>query len=361
MFLNCLGCKQITDRSSSQTQKQYPTVIEELCHQFSLAELKKSTSNFDENRVIGRGLFSQVYKGCLRHNGASDFTVAIKRFTERNQGWEAFKKEIELLCQLRHPNIVSLIGFCNHKDDKIGVFEYMSNGSLYDRLLQGGELSWKKRLEICIGAARGLHYLHTGAKRTIFHCILSPNTILLDANMKPKLAGFGVNVQGSRFMSKTKQINIERITGTLGYMAMEYAINGTVTDKCDVFSFGMILLEVVCGENYLEMPIEFMERPVEEKIDPNIQGKIAPQCWQVFIDIVQRCVKLEPDERPAMGEVEVELEHALSLQEQEDITNTNDEYTLLSKTIIDLRLEWEYFERALSLQQKEDISPETVT
>ncbi|KHN37923.1 Receptor-like protein kinase ANXUR2 [Glycine soja] len=354
MLLNCLGfCGSMNITHTSSSQRKYPTVIEELCHQFSLADLRKSTNNFDQNRVIGRGLFSEVYKGSVQHKGASDYTVAVKRFNER--GLEAFKKEIELLCQLFHPNCVSIIGFCNHIKEKIIVYEYMSNGSLAD-YLQGGDaeaLSWKKRLEICIGVARGLHYLHTGAKRSVFHCILSPSTILLDDHLKPKLAGFGVNVQGSRFMTKKKQIKLDLITGTFGYMATEYAINGTVTDKCDVFSFGMVLLEVVCGRQYLIHPreTEFLEKPVEEKIDANIKGEIAPECWQVFIDIAHRCVKHEPDERPIIGEVEVELEHALLLQEQADITNTNGEYSLLSKTVIDLKLVREYFEQALFHQE----------
>lgn len=98
----------------------------------------------------------------------------------------------------------------------------------------------------------------------------------------------------------------------------------------------MILIKVVCGRKYLIDPreTEFLEKPVEDKIDLNIKGKIALECWQVFIDIMVRCLEYEPDERPAMGEVEVELEHALSLQEQADITNTDGDYNLLSKTII---------------------------
>jgi len=126
-------------------------------------------------------------------------------------------------------------------------------------------------------------------------------------------------------------------------MPMEYIVDGTITDKFDVFSFGMVLLEVVCGRNCLIIPTEteVLEKPVEENIDQNIKGKIAPECWQVFIDIIIRCLKYEPDERPTMGEVEVQLEHALSMQEQADITNTNSDYTLFSTTTIHLGLELE--------------------
>lgn len=211
MFLSCLGmsCWKPTSNTDSSL-RQFSTVIQELCQQFSLADLRKATNNFDLNRVIGNGMFSEIYKGYLQHNGASDYTVAIKRFND--QGCEAFNKEIELLCQLRHPRCVYLIGFCNHENEKILVYEYMSNGSL-DEHLQDGKLSWKKSLEICVGVACGLHYIHTGAKRSIFHCILGTSTILLDDHMEPKLAGFGVSVQGSRFMSKQKQINAEHFMG----------------------------------------------------------------------------------------------------------------------------------------------------
>lgn len=111
-------------------------------------------------------------------------------------------------------------------------------------------------------------------------------------------------------------------------MPLEYVMNGSVTDKWDVFSFGLVLLRVVCGMDYFIMAAErkLMEKPVEENIDSNIKGKIAPECWQVFIDIMVRCLEYEPDEPPTMDEVEVELEHVLSLHEQADISNTNGDY-----------------------------------
>ena len=115
-------------------------------------------------------------------------------------------------------------------------------------------------------------------------------------------------------------------------MAKEHFKDLTVIDKTDVFSFGMVLLDVVSGGKYIEIGPE--PQPVEDKIDLNIKRNIAPECWRVFVDIIERCVKHDPDERPTMGEVEVELEHALSLQERADIRNTYGHYTLLSKTII---------------------------
>ncbi|XP_068489428.1 probable receptor-like protein kinase At5g38990 [Phaseolus vulgaris] len=326
--------------SKGTSSRQYTTRIEELCHRFSLADIRKSTNNFDHEWLVDRlGFGVELYCGCLQHDG-SDYTVIIKRFNknvyERGEQWNLFKNEIELLCQLRHPNIISLTGFCNHKKEKIVVYEYMPNGSLHHHL-QHGELSWKKRLEICIGAARGLHYLHAGAKRTIIHRDIKSRNILLDANMEPKLSDFGLSVQGQRFMSKPKQIKVDQVAGTYGHLAQEYVLNGIVTDKTDVYSFGIVLLEVVAGKYFDILEIEeFLKKPFEENIDLDIKGKIVQECWKVFIDIIHRCVNSEADERPTMGEVETQLEYALSLQEQADITNIHANYILLSKTIINI-------------------------
>jgi len=201
---------------TSPSKKQYPTVIEELCHQFSLDDLKKSTNNFDEHRRIGLTDFSIAYKGYLEHNGETDYPIAVKRMIHIFNEWK-FKKEIELNCQLHHPNLTSFIGYCDHKYEKILVYEYMSNGSLKDHLLSRDmeSFSWKKRLEICIGAAKGLHYLHTGAKRAIFHCDIKPKTILLDKNMVPKLSHLGFSLQGKLSKSKPKPIEVNKLNGEL--------------------------------------------------------------------------------------------------------------------------------------------------
>ncbi|XP_061344227.1 receptor-like protein kinase ANXUR2 isoform X2 [Gastrolobium bilobum] len=361
MLLKCLGF--IHSKDTNASEGQYPTVIEELSHHFSLADLRKSTNNFDENQIIGRGGFGKVYKGCLQHNGVGDYTVALKRWDMNTlaENQEYFKKEVELLCQLRHPNMVSLIGFCNDKHEKIIVYEYMLNGSFHDHLRNKDmePLSWKKRLEICIGAACGVHYLHTGAKRTIIHRFINPSNILLDSNMVPKLKYFGLSLQGPLFPSKPKLIKTEEVAGTIGFLAPENFNKPMpgLTDRSDVYSFGVFLLEVVCRESYTtilgeilrELPSEELDMPiisdgasvpnimqrltVEENIDPTLAGKIAPECWKVFIDIIDRCLKYEPNERPAMGEVEVELEHALSLQQEADANNTSGEYSFLSTSI----------------------------
>ncbi|CAJ1833985.1 unnamed protein product [Sphenostylis stenocarpa] len=338
MFVKCLSFFCLKHTSSSQ--RQYPTVIEELCPQFSLADLSKSTNNFDENQIIGRGGLGIVYKGSLQDNCVTD-TVAIKRICgSTEEELKQFKNEIELLCQLRHPNLMTLLGFCDQKDEKSIVYEYMEKGSLHDILyctdIKMEPLTWKQRLKICIGVAKGLHYLHTGVKRTIFHRDITPYKILLDSNMVAKLSDFRLSLTAPNYASKQKPKTIilkDGFIGTFGYVAPEVSANSTVTEKSDVYSFGVVLLEVVCKDK-LKNVEKRQKHPVEENIDPNIKGRIASESWEVFVDITERCLMFDPNDRPSMGEVEAQLELALSLQEEADIKNPCDDYTLLSVTII---------------------------
>ncbi|QCE12713.1 interleukin-1 receptor-associated kinase 4 [Vigna unguiculata] len=160
-----------------------------------------------------------------------------------------------------------------------------------------------------------------------------------EADERPTMGEVEVQLEYALWLQE--QADITNIHGgSIGYLAVEQILNLTITDKTDVYSFGMVLLEVVCGRKYMKLSteVEFLGRPAEEKVDPKIKGKIAPACWQVFTDIVQGCVKYEADERPTMGEVEVQLEYALWLQEQADITNIHGgDYVLLSETIINLK------------------------
>ncbi|KAL2329785.1 hypothetical protein Fmac_017366 [Flemingia macrophylla] len=185
----------------------------------------------------------------------------------------------------------------------------MSNGSLHE-LLRAGELSWKKTFNM--------------------------QTFLWMTTCNKNSDNFGLRILGARFVSKPKPIVVEGLYVTAGSLVPEYLFCNTVTGKSHVYSFGIVLLQVVWTRSVFHAVISgyHPEKPFEEEIDPNIKGNIAPKCWQVFIDIAQRCLENEVDQRPTMGEVEVELERALSLQEQEDITNTNGHYTLLSTTIM---------------------------
>ncbi|GLT60188.1 hypothetical protein SLA2020_329670 [Shorea laevis] len=298
----------------------------ELCHQFSLAELKAATKNFDNSLMIGTGGFGYVYKGLIYGR-----VVAVKRCTQSESAAYEFQTELLLLCQLRHQNLVSLIGFC--QDQSILVYEFLPHGSLRDHLSPSAHhpLPWKRRLEICIGVARALHYLHTGAKYAIIHRDVKSSNILLDNNWAAKLGDFGLAKMGPHSISKPKastQTESE-IAGTYGYMAPEYRINGKLTEKCDVFSLVVVLFEVLCGRLAYELiSLEknlipsFLERiravSILDIIDPYMKGKIAPVCLIEFVEIAFNCLHAKASERPSVGEVEVMLELALEKQEKAD-------------------------------------------
>ena len=306
------------------------------CRRFSLAEIKTATNNFDDNLVIGEDRYGKkVYKGFIDD---PTITVAIAR---TDLWWP--NRELLLLCQLHHPNILRLIGCCFDKCKVIIVYEFTVNRNLGDHIYateRHEPLPWKQRLQICIGVARGLHYLHTGLKNTIIHRDVNPSNILLDEKWEAKLGGFDFSEMGPPSLSKAS-INIKNVAAvdTGGYFPLEnfYANFGGISDKYDVYSFGMVLLEVLCArkmwqqwvldtlaqreeEIYLpEWARKYKEEgTINQIIDPHLMGKIAPECLNICMDIAISCLQIEGKDRPTIVEVEVGLEHALKLQESAD-------------------------------------------
>ncbi|XVE78556.1 hypothetical protein DITRI_Ditri13aG0155100 [Diplodiscus trichospermus] len=334
-----LGFLQVLKKSSPHRQssellegRRRSDLPEDTCHRFSLAEIKAATNNFHPESIIGYGGFGGfgcVYRGTV-HN---ESIIAIKRLQTRSHGGvEEFRNEALLLCQLRHPHLVSLLGFCDEQNEMILVYEYMSRGSLSDYLFGKtyDPLCWKQRLKICIGVARGLHYLHTGAKRAVFHCDIKSSNILLDDDGSSKITDFASSkLMGPLSKSKPLLRMESRVVGTHGYMAPEYAMDGELTEKADVFSFGVVLFEVLCGRKSCnrELPehllinwaSEFIrEGTIYHVIDPYLQGNIASDCFKEYLEIACSCVHNNRNERPDMGEVEVTLELVLKLQEKAD-------------------------------------------
>ncbi|KEH31502.1 LRR receptor-like kinase [Medicago truncatula] len=263
-----------------------------------LLDLQFATDNFDAKRIIGKGGFGIVYKGVLR-NGVS---VAVKRSEPGSgQGLPEFQTEIMVLSKIRHRHLVSLIGYCDESF-----------------------LTWKQRLEICIGAARGLHYLHKGAAGGIIHRDVKSTNILLDEHLVAKVADFGLSRTGPLDQHSYVSTGVK---GTFGYLDPEYFRSQQLTEKSDVYSFGVVLLEVLCARTAIEpsLPREQVNLAqwgifckdkgiLEDIIDPSIKGQIDPNSLRKFSEKVEKCLQDDGCDRPSMGNVMWDLEYSLQLQ-----------------------------------------------
>ncbi|XP_031487613.1 G-type lectin S-receptor-like serine/threonine-protein kinase At4g27290 [Nymphaea colorata] len=212
---------------------------------FDFQVIMAATNNFSESNKLGRGGFGSVYKGKL----GGEIEVAVKRLSKGSQqGHQEFMNEVKLIAKLQHRNLVQLLGCCVEGHEKILVYEYMPNKSLntflFDEALRR-QLDWAKRFEIVMGIARGLQYLHQDSRLRVVHRDLKTSNILLDGEMNPKISDFGL---ARIFGGDQTQVDTNRVVGTYGYMSPEYALEGRYSTKSDVFSFGVIILEIVSGQ-----------------------------------------------------------------------------------------------------------------
>lgn len=293
---------------------------------FSLEEVKKGTSNL--SNPIGLGSFGPVYLGRL----ADGQRVAVKVRSDTSQiGSESFANEVFLLSQAQHQNLVSLIGFCMEENQHILIYEYLPGGTLMDQLYgnkaKKRPLVWKKRLQIALGAATGLDYLHRHIPK-IIHRDVKSNNILLDAELNAKVSDFGL----SKHLPDDDATHVTTVVkGTAGYLDPEYYATKQLTDKSDVYSFGVVLLEVICGReplsqncrpeqyNLVSWAKPFLETcSIGSIVDKSLESRYSLQSMDAVAQLAARCVDRDPSSRPSMQEVVGELKVALAVEEQQN-------------------------------------------
>ncbi|KAL1803878.1 hypothetical protein ACET3Z_032525 [Daucus carota] len=288
--------------------------------------MQRATSNFHDELVIGKGGFGNVYKGTFE---VGPTAVAIKRLHSLStQGPLEFRTEIEMLSKLRHSHLVTLIGYCDDGYEMILVYEFMPGGTLadhlYKRVRQGDKsvptLSWVQRLKVCIGAARGLDYLHTGTglQHRIIHRDVKTTNILLDENLAAKISDFGLSKISPANQADTFVSTL--VKGTFGYLDPYYFQTHRLTRKSDVYSFGVVLFEVLCGRPAVDKTVEaeqmglagwaqhcYREGLLGNIIDPTIKSEVLPDCLEAFVRIANQCLHIGQKHRPSMAEVVVGL------------------------------------------------------
>ncbi|KAL3734884.1 hypothetical protein ACJRO7_024115 [Eucalyptus globulus] len=302
---------------------------------FTYDELKKATRNFTEE--IGKGSGGTVHKALL-----SDCRVAaVKRLIEANQGENEFLAEVSTIGNLNHMNLIDMRGYCAEGKHRLLIYEFMEHGSLAENLSSPTELDWSKRFEIVVGSARGLAYLHEECLEWVLHCDVKPHNILLDSMYQPKVADFGLLKMLKR--EGLKDSGFSRIRGTRGYMAPEWIYNMPITSKVDVYSYGIVLLELVTGrsptgglanteggdENESKRLTSWvrerkrirvpMETWIKEIVDSRLTGEYDTRMVGVLVVVALQCVEEDRDARPTMRQVVEMLLHCSDEDEDEMI------------------------------------------
>ncbi|XP_028776257.1 putative receptor-like protein kinase At4g00960 [Neltuma alba] len=317
LALLVVGCcflrKRASKKYNSFTEDAGIDISEIESLQFELAAIEAATKKFSDKNKIGQGGYGAVYKGILP-NGQE---IAVKRLSVTSlQGAMEFRNEAALVAKLQHRNLVRLLGFCLEGQEKILIYEYVPNKSL-DRFLFDPErktrLDWPKRYKIIAGIARGMLYLHEDSQLRIIHRDLKASNVLLDASMNPKISDFGM---AKIFQGDQAQANTGRIVGTFGYMSPEYAMHGQFSVKSDVFSFGVLVLEIITGKKNTDLYQShqandllsyawnnWTRKTPLELLDPTLRGSYSRNEVIRCIHIALSCVQENPSDRPSMANI----------------------------------------------------------
>ncbi|EEF33111.1 G-type lectin S-receptor-like serine/threonine-protein kinase At2g19130 [Ricinus communis] len=288
---------------------------------FSYKDLQNATKNFSEK--LGEGSFGSVFKGKLHDSSV----VAVKKLGSVSQGDKQFRMEISTTGTIQHTNLVRLRGFCSEGTKKLLVYDYMPNGSLDSFLFQGNKLivlDWKTRYNIALGTAKGLAYLHDKCKDCIIHCDIKPENILLDGEFGPKVTDFGMAKLFARDFSRV----LTTMRGTIGYLAPEWISGEAITAKADVYSYGMMLFELVSGrrntEKSYDTKTEYFPLRVANLInkdgdvlsllDPRLEGNSIVEELTRVCKVACWCIQENEIQRPSMSRVTYFLEGVLDME-----------------------------------------------
>ncbi|KAG2669102.1 hypothetical protein I3843_14G019100 [Carya illinoinensis] len=326
---------------SAYSPRSIPQLYEERAHNlrvFSYLELQQATHDFSRLLKIGEGGFGSVYKGSIKHaEGKGDpIVVAIKKLNKDGlQGHKQWVAEVQFLGVVEHPNLVKLIGYCA-MDRKSGiqrllVYEYMANKSLENHLFNKAYtvLPWKTRLQIVLGAARGLAYLHEGLEVQVIYRDFKTSNVLLDEDFKPKLSDFGLAREGP--IAGRTHVSTA-VVGTHGYAAPDYIETGHLTIKSDVWSFGVVLYEILTGRRSLErnhpraeqILLEWVKRfPADGKrfrliMDPRLENQYSSSAARKIAKLADNCLLKSAKDRPTMSQVVERLKQIIEQSDEDD-------------------------------------------
>uniref|UniRef100_A0A5B6YJU9 Putative Cysteine-rich receptor-like protein kinase 10 n=1 Tax=Davidia involucrata TaxID=16924 RepID=A0A5B6YJU9_DAVIN len=283
---------------------------------FPFETLVSATKDFHPNHKLGEGGFGPVYRGKLEDGRE----IAVKKLSQSSsQGKKEFMNEAKLLARVQHRNVVNLLGYCAHGAEKLLVYEYVANESLDKLLFKSGRsdaLDWKRRYDIIAGISRGLLYLHEDSHCVIIHRDIKASNILLDNKWVPKIADFGM---ARLFPEDQTHVNT-RVAGTNGYMAPEYVMHGHLSVKADVFSFGVVVLELISGlknstfnisleaQSLLEWVWKLYKKGKSlDAMDPTLASSAVPDQVAMCVQIGLLCTQADPQLRPTMRRVVVML------------------------------------------------------
>ncbi|RCV17554.1 hypothetical protein SEVIR_3G234200v4 [Setaria viridis] len=300
-------------------------------HWYTLRDLEEATAAFAPEHVVGEGGYGIVYRGVL----ADGYQVAVKNLlNNRGQAEREFRVEVEAIGRVRHKNLVRLLGYCAEGAHRILVYEYVDNGNL-EQWLHGdvgpvSPLTWDIRMNIVLGMAKGITYLHEGLEPKVVHRDIKSSNILLDRRWNPKVSDFGL----AKLLGSDSNYVTTRVMGTFGYVAPEYASTGMLNERSDVYSFGILIMEIISGRSPVDYArpngevnlVEWLKNKVTNRdyeaiLDPKLPEKPSSKALKKALLVALRCVDPDSQKRPKMG-------HVIHMLEVDDFPYREDRRTL---------------------------------